>query len=135
MQGDTKQMQLNKLFLLNALIFFVATGAAFNVALGQQNAPTAAPAQAGQGGGQGGQRAGGAPPPPMRLVSTDIADGKPIAGKFTCAVGADAVSPPLQWMQAPRRTESFALIGPAIDPPPRKGLQVSLHWMAWDMAP
>src|SRR6266404_1531847 len=128
-------MQLNKLFLLHALIFLVATGAA-NVALGKQNAPAAAPAQGGQaGGGQGGQRAAGPPPPPMRLVSADIADGKPIAGKFTCAVGADAVSPALQWMQAPRGTESFALIVHDMEPRPRKGVDDILHWMVWNMPP
>src|SRR5258708_20045816 len=107
-------MQLNKLFLLHALIFLVATGAA-NVALGKQNAPAAAPAQGGQaGGGQGGQRAAGPPPPPMRLVSTDIADAKPIAGKFTCAAGADAVSPPLQWIHPPPATQPSPLTLPTM---------------------
>ncbi len=101
-------MQLNKLFLLHALIFLVATGAA-NVALGKQNAPAAAPAQGGQG--------------------------KPIAGKFTCAAGADAVSPALQWMQAPRGTESFALIVHDMEPRPRKGVDDILHWMVWNMPP
>jgi hypothetical protein len=74
-------MQLNNFFPIHALIFLMSTGAAFNVALGQQNAPAAGP---GQAGGQGGQRAAGPPPlpPPMRLVSTDVADGNPIAGKL-----------------------------------------------------
>jgi Raf kinase inhibitor-like YbhB/YbcL family protein len=71
----------------------------------------------------------------MRLVSTDIADGKPIAGKFTCAAGADAVSPALQWMQAPRGTESFALIVHDMEPRPRKGVDDILHWMVWNMPP
>jgi len=92
-----------------------------------------APAPAAQGGGQGGQRAAGAPPPPMRLVSTDISDGKPIAGKFTCAAGHEAVSPALQWMQPPRGTESFALIVHDMEPRPRKGVDDILHWMVWNM--
>jgi Raf kinase inhibitor-like YbhB/YbcL family protein len=92
-----------------------------------------APAPAAQGGGQGGQRAAGAPPPPMRLVSTDISDGKPIAGKFTCAAGPEAVSPALQWMQPPRGTESFALIVHDMEPRPRKGVDDILHWMVWNM--
>jgi Raf kinase inhibitor-like YbhB/YbcL family protein len=71
----------------------------------------------------------------MRLVSADIADGKPIAGKFTCAAGADAVSPALQWMQAPRGTESFALIVHDMEPRPRKGVDDILHWMVWNMPP
>ncbi len=92
-----------------------------------------APAPAAQGGGQGGQRAAGAPPPPMRLVSTDISDGKPIAGKFTCAAGPEAVSPAFQWMQPPRGTESFALIVHDMEPRPRKGVDDILHWMVWNI--
>ena len=92
-----------------------------------------APAPAAQGGGQAGQRVAGAPPPPMRLVSTDISDGKPIAGKFTCAAGPEAVSPALQWMQPPRGTESFALIVHDMEPRPRKGVDDILHWMVWNM--
>ena len=92
-----------------------------------------APAPAAQGGGQSGQRAAGAPPPPMRLVSADISDGKPIAGKFTCAAGPEAVSPALQWMQPPRGTESFALIVHDMEPRPRKGVDDILHWMVWNM--
>ena len=88
-----------------------------------QNAPAGAPA---------GQRAA-APPPPMRLTSADISDGKPIAAKFTCSAGAEAVSPQLQWMQAPRATASFALIVHDIEPRPRKGVDDILHWMVWNM--
>jgi Raf kinase inhibitor-like YbhB/YbcL family protein len=69
----------------------------------------------------------------MRLVSTDISDGKPIAGKFTCAAGPEAVSPALQWMQPPRGTESFALIVHDMEPRPRKGVDDILHWMVWNM--
>src|SRR6267154_3468167 len=127
-------MRLKQIWLLSLLAILVAAGAVRS-ASAQQNAPAAAPAQGGQGGGQGGQRAGGAPPPPMRLVSTDLADGKPIAGKFTCAAGADAVSPELQWMQAPRGTESFALIVHDMEPRPRKGVDDILHWMVWNMPP
>jgi Raf kinase inhibitor-like YbhB/YbcL family protein len=126
-------MRTNKLWLLRTLTILVAFGVASNVAPARQNPQAAAPAQGGQGGGQGGQRAAGAPPPPMRLVSTDIADGKPIAGKFTCAAAAEAVSPALQWMQAPRGTESFALIVHDMEPRPRKGVDDILHWMVWNM--
>ena len=71
----------------------------------------------------------------MRLTSMDISDGKPIAAKFTCAAGAEAVSPALQWMQAPRGTESFALIVHDMEPRPRKGVDDILHWMVWNMPP
>ena len=126
-------MLTNKI-LLGALTILVAAGVASNVAYAQQSAQGGAPAQAGQGGGQGGgQRAAGGFPPPLRLVSTDIDDGKPIAGKFTCAAGPNAVSPALQWMQAPRGTESFALIVHDMEPRPRKGVDDILHWMVWNM--
>jgi len=119
-----------KKFLLIAMTIPIAAGVATNVANAQ--AGGGAPAQ---GGGQGGQRAAGAPPPPMRLTSTDISDGKPIAGKFTCAAGPEAVSPALQWMQPPRGTESFALIVHDMEPRPRKGVDDILHWMVWNIAP
>ena len=122
-------MQIKKI-LLGALTIL----AAVVVSLGANaQAGGGAPAPAAQGGGQGGQRAAGAPPPPMRLVSTDIADGKPIAGKFTCAAGPEAVSPALQWMQPPRGTESFALIVHDMEPRPRKGVDDILHWMVWNI--
>jgi Raf kinase inhibitor-like YbhB/YbcL family protein len=69
----------------------------------------------------------------MRLVSTDISDGKMLAAKYTCAAGADAVSPALQWMQPPRATASFALIVHDMEPRPRKGVDDILHWMVWNM--
>ncbi len=122
-------MQIKKI-LLGALTIL----AAVVVSLGANaQAGGGAPAPAAQGGGQGGQRAAGAPPPPMRLVSTDISDGKQIAGKFTCAAGPEAVSPALQWMQPPRGTESFALIVHDMEPRPRKGVDDILHWMVWNM--
>ena len=69
----------------------------------------------------------------MRLMSPDISDGKPIAAKYTCSAGADAISPALQWMQAPRGTVSFALIVHDMEPRPRKGVDDILHWMVWNM--
>jgi hypothetical protein len=69
----------------------------------------------------------------MRLISKDISDGKPIAQKYTCAAGAEAVSPALQWVDAPRGTASFALIVHDMEPRPRKGVDDILHWMVWNM--
>jgi Raf kinase inhibitor-like YbhB/YbcL family protein len=109
-------MKSNSIFVLSALVVLAASGIA-----------------AGPQGGGGGQRPAAAPPPPLRLASTDISDGKPIPAKFTCAAGADAVSPALQWAQAPRATASFALIVHDIEPRPRKGVDDILHWMVWNM--
>src|SRR5216683_2491067 len=123
-------MQMKKM-LLGVLAALVVAGIASDAVFAQQNAQGGGAAQ---GGGQGGgQRAPGGFPPPLRLVSTDIDDGKPMAGKFTCAAGPNAVSPVLQWMQAPRGTESFALIVHDMEPRPRKGVDDILHWMVWNM--
>ena len=115
-------MRHHLFFLLSALVVLAAS----SVAAAAQNAPAA-------GAAPGGQRGAAGPPPPMRLVSTDISDGKPMAAKYTCAAGADAVSPALQWMQPPRGTASFTLIVHDMEPRPRKGVDDILHWMVWNM--
>ncbi len=108
-------MRIKKMLLVALTILAVhITASNLANAQGGRGAPA-------QGGGQGGgQRAAGD-------------DGKPIAGKFTCAAGPNAVSPALQWMQAPRGTESFALIVHDMEPRPRKGVDDILHWMVWNM--
>lgn len=119
-------MRHNSFFFLSALIVLAASSLLAAAQNGPAGATPAAP-------GPGGQRAGGGPPPPMRLVSTDISDGKMLAAKYTCAAGADAVSPALQWMQPPRGTASFTLIVHDMEPRPRKGVDDILHWMVWNM--
>jgi len=122
-----------KKMLVGALAILVTSGMTAHVAKAQGGGG-GAPAQAG-GPGQGGGQAGGQrpAPPPMRIVSADIADGKQLPGKFTCASGTEAVSPGLQWMQPPRGTETFALIVHDMEPRPRKGVDDILHWMVWNM--
>jgi Raf kinase inhibitor-like YbhB/YbcL family protein len=121
-----ERMRLQPLLLMGGLI--VLAGASF--ASAQQNAPTAGAPAAATPNAPAAQRPA---PPPMRLMSADISDGKPIAAKYTCAAGAEAVSPALQWMQAPRGTASFALIVHDMEPRPRKGVDDILHWMIWNM--
>jgi len=82
----------------------------------------------------GGQRPAGAPPPPMRLLSADISDGKALAAKLYLRGGNRCRSPALQWMQPPRGTASFALIVHDMEPRPRKGVDDILHWMVWKHA-
>ena len=76
---------------------------------------------------------GGAPPPPFRITSPDLVDGSPLPQQFTCAAGTEAVSPPLQWMNAPRGTVSFVLIVHDTEPRPQKKLDDILHWMVWNI--
>src|SRR6267154_3464047 len=83
--GRYAQMRRKLILLLSGLSILATAG----FAAAQQNAPTAGGAPA----AQAGQRPA---PPPLRLTSTDISDGKPIAAKYTCAAGTDAVSPALQ---------------------------------------
>lgn len=116
-------MRKGTFFLLSAVVVLGASG----LAAAPQNAPMPAGAPAG---GAAAQRQA---PPPMRLVSTDIADGKQLPAKFTCSAGNDAVSPALLWMQPPRGTVSFALIVHDMEPRPRKGVEDILHWMVWNM--
>jgi Raf kinase inhibitor-like YbhB/YbcL family protein len=123
--GRQTRMRRNLFFLLSALVVLTAS----SLAAAPQNAPASGAVPA----APGGQRPAAAPPPPMRLVSTDISDGKPMAAKYTCAAGADAVSPALQWMQPPRGTASFTLIVHDMEPRPRKGVDDILHWMVWNM--
>ena len=68
-------------------------------------------------------------------MSPDLVDGSPVPIKFTCAAGADAVSPALQWTNPPRGTASFVLIVHDMEPRPQRKLDDILHWMVWNIPP
>ena len=105
--------------------------ASVGLSLAQQAPPGAGAPPAGPGAGTRGR--GGAPPPPFRIMSPDLVDGSLLPQQFTCAAGTEAVSPPLQWMNAPRGTVSFALIVHDMEPRPQKKLDDILHWMVWNI--
>lgn len=120
---------------LRVALILLSCAAGLAIAAAQQNPQGAAP---GPGGAQGARPAGrqganAAPPPPMKLTSSDVSDGVQIPAKFTCSAGEQAVSPALKWTDAPRGTESFTLIVHDMEPRPRKGVDDILHWMVWDM--
>jgi hypothetical protein len=71
--------------------------------------------------------------PPLTLTSPAFADSATIPTKYTCAVRAGAVSPPLEWSDAPRGTVSFAVIVHDLEPRPARGLDDVLHWMIWNI--
>ena len=98
-----------------------------------QQAPLGAGGPAGGGPGAGGRGPGGPPAPPLRIMSPDLTDGAPIPQQFTCAAGAAAVSPSLQWTNAPRGTMSFALIVHDMEPRPQMKIDDILHWMVWNI--
>ena len=139
-------MRTKVALLLVAFAFLLASVANGNA---QQNPPAG-----GAGGGRGGAQAGGggqapggpgpggpAPagggrgpqPPPFAVASNSMADGSFLAAKYTCTAGAEAVSPQLRWMNAPRDTISFVVITHDMEPRPRKGVDDILHWMVWNI--
>jgi len=111
------------------LLSIASTG----VSLAQQAPPPAGAPPARPGAGAPGPGATPPPPPPFRIMSPDMVDGSPLPQQFTCAAGTQAVSPQLQWVNAPRGTLSFALIVHDIEPRPQKKLDDILHWMVWNI--
>jgi Raf kinase inhibitor-like YbhB/YbcL family protein len=100
-----------------ALVVFLVAVSMVGLLPAQQNAPR------------------GAAPGPLSLVSSAFADGATLPAKYTCSAGKDAVSPPLNWMNAPnaRAMTTFALILHDMEPRPQKGVDDILHWMVWDI--
>jgi Raf kinase inhibitor-like YbhB/YbcL family protein len=121
-QVDSKTASLAALAVLLSI-------ASAGLSLAQQAPPAAGAPPAGAGAGG----RGGAPPPPFRIMSPDMVDGSLLPQQFTCAAGTEAVSPPLQWVNAPRGTVSFALIVHDMEPRPQKKLDDILHWMVWNI--
>lgn len=82
-------------------------------------------------------RPAGAParpaPPPFRIMGLDLVDGAILPQQFGCGEGANAVSPALRWLNAPRGTENFVLIVHDMEPRPQKKLDDILHWMVFDI--
>jgi hypothetical protein len=92
------------------------------------------PQPAGVGGGRGGRgglapQAGG----PFQILSSAFLDSGGLNYKYTCSVGAAAVTPPLVWGNVPMGVQSFTLIVHDMDPRPGKGLNDILHWMVWNI--
>ena len=117
--------------LVAAAVLLSIASAGFSLA--QQAPPAAGAPPAGAGAGAAGR--GGAPPPapPFRIMSPDMVDGSLLPQQFSCAAGTAAVSPSLQWTNAPRGTRSFALIVHDMEPRPQKKLDDILHWMVWNI--
>ena len=113
--------------LVAAAVLLSIASAALSLA---QQAP---PAVGAPPAGPGAPGRAGAPLPPFRIMSPDLVDGSLLPQQFTCAAGTEAVSPPLQWMNAPRGTVSFALIVHDMEPRPQKKLDDILHWMVWNI--
>src|SRR5262245_30837919 len=90
-----------------------------------------------QGGGNaagGGGARGGAPAaPPLRLTSPAFNDGVMLDAKYTCSAGAMAISPALNWTNAPMGTVSYTLIVHDMEPRPQRGINDVLHWMMWNI--
>ena len=64
---------------------------------------------------------------PFKLTSTAFVRGGPIPAKYTC--DGEDITPPLQWSDPPRDTQSFALI--VNDPDAPVGTWV--HWVLYNL--
>jgi len=77
---------------------------------------------------------GGTPAPPLLMTSAAWPDGGVIPDKFTQAAGPAAVSPALQWSQAPTGTQSFVLLLHDPEPVLAKGSKMDItHWLIWNI--
>jgi Raf kinase inhibitor-like YbhB/YbcL family protein len=75
-----------------------------------------------------------APRPALLMTTTGWTDGgTDIPKKFTCAAGADMVSPALVWKDAPPATQSFALLLHDPEPHIAKSRYDITHWMIWNI--
>ncbi len=76
-----------------------------------------------------------APPPPSRftLTSSAYTEGSMIPTQYSCA-DPNATSPELSWTNAPKDTESFAVIMHDSDAAPMKGTMDVTHWIFWGVA-
>ncbi|MDI6791517.1 MAG: YbhB/YbcL family Raf kinase inhibitor-like protein [bacterium] len=64
---------------------------------------------------------------PFELRSTAFTPGEPIPTKYTC--DGEDISPPLQWSDPPRDTQSFALISDDPDAPAGDWV----HWVLYNL--
>jgi Raf kinase inhibitor-like YbhB/YbcL family protein len=90
-----------------------------------------APAGGRQGGA--GQAGRGPQAPPLVMTVPGFADGSEVPVKFSCSAQPAAVSPEVQWKQAPPGTQSFLLLVHDPEPHPGKGLTDITHWLIWNI--
>jgi Raf kinase inhibitor-like YbhB/YbcL family protein len=72
------------------------------------------------------------PPSKFKMTTSAYSDGDWIPVQYTCGV-SDAVSPGVEWSDAPQGTMSFALIFHDTDAGPGKGAMDVAHWILWNI--
>jgi hypothetical protein len=69
----------------------------------------------------------------MKLTIPAVPDGSHLPEKFSCAAGATALRPELQWTNAPASTVSFVILLHDAEGHPAKGAYDVTHWLVWNI--
>lgn len=71
--------------------------------------------------------------PQFMMSSPAYSDGGEIPVKYSCSAKPAAVTPALEWMNAPKGAASFTLIFHDPDAHPGKGMMDVTHWIVWNI--
>ena len=72
-------------------------------------------------------------PPPLMMMIPDLKDGGELPIKYSCSNKPSGVSPKIDWMNAPRGTQSFAILLHDPEPHLQKGLIDITHWLIYNI--
>jgi Raf kinase inhibitor-like YbhB/YbcL family protein len=73
------------------------------------------------------------PPPPLMMMIPDLKDGTELPVKFSCSNAPSGVSPHIQWVNAPAKTQSFALLLHDPEPHQRGSIYDITHWFIYNI--
>jgi Raf kinase inhibitor-like YbhB/YbcL family protein len=71
--------------------------------------------------------------PPLQMMIPAFADGSELPVKYSCSNAPAGVSPLIEWKNAPKGTESFAILLHDPEPHPRKSIYDVTHWFIWNI--
>lgn len=71
--------------------------------------------------------------PPLMMMIPDLKDGADLPVKYSCSNAPAGESPHILWENAPKGTESFALLLHDPEPHPGKSIYDVTHWFIWNI--